>query len=143
MEESMRCSCAIAIAVASVAAVGCGGGFAVGRPWDAATEATVFDDGIDVVDDPAKLSGEWAFRERENLNARSNLADFVAVVSITSIQTMKDVDGTEARRIDTRVMNIIYGTTPGKTLVLKSSSTPAGKARSLPAVLSCASPIRN
>jgi hypothetical protein len=126
MEESMRRSCAIAIAVASVAAVGCGGSFAVGRPWDAAAEATVFDDGIDVVDDPEKLSGEWAFRARQDLDARSNLADLVAVVNITSVQTTKDVDGTEARRIDTRVMSILYGTTPDKTLVLKSSSTALG-----------------
>jgi hypothetical protein len=128
MEDSMRRCWAVAIAVLSVAAIGCGGGFAVGRPWDAAGEATVFDDGIDMVDDPAKLSGEWAFRARQDLDARSNLADMIAVVNIVSIQTMKDVDGTEARRVDTRIVRILYGATPDKALVLKSSATSLGNA---------------
>jgi hypothetical protein len=122
----MRRSCAIAIAAASAVVLGCGGGFAVGRPWDAATEATVFDDGIDMVDDLAKLSGEWAFRAREDLDARSNLADMVAVVTVLSIGTMKDVDGTEARRIDGRVERTLYGSSPGKNLVLKSAASALG-----------------
>ena len=124
----MRRSCAIAIAAASAVVLGCGGGFAVGRPWDAATEATVFDDGIDVVDDLAKLSGEWAFRARRDLDARSNLADTVAVVTIMSIGTMKDVDGSEARRIDGRVERTLYGASPGKNIVLESSASALGNA---------------
>jgi len=122
----MRVSCAIAIAAVSLAAIGCGGAFATGRPWDAAAEATVFDDGIDVLDDPAKLAGEWAFRARQDLDARSNLADMVAVVTIVSVQTTKDVDGTEARRIDARVNDLLYGAAPDRSLALKSSATSLG-----------------
>lgn len=121
----MRRSLLFAIASA-VAVVGCGGEFKVGRPWDAASEASVFDDGIDLIDDPAKLSGEWAFRAREDLDARSSLADLVAVVTIASVQTTKDMDGAEARRVDTRIEKILYGQAPEKTLVLLSSSTALG-----------------
>jgi hypothetical protein len=126
MEDSMRRSCAIAIAALSVVTAGCGGGFTVGRDWDPAAEATVFDDGIDVVDDPAKLSGEWAFRARQDLDERSNLADMVAVVNILSIQTTKDVDGTEAQRIDARVERVLYGASPGRTLALNSPASSLG-----------------
>jgi hypothetical protein len=124
----MRRTWTWAIAAVSLAAYGCGGGFAVGRPWDAASEATVFDDGIDLVDDPAKLSGEWAFRARQEIDARSNLADMIAVVSIGSVQTTKDMDGTEARRIDARVIDTVYGSAPDKALVLKSSASSLGNA---------------
>jgi hypothetical protein len=125
MEDSMRWSRAIAI-LALAAASGCGGSFAVGRPWDAAAEATVFDDGIDVVDDTTKLSGEWAFRAREDLDARSNLADMFAVVDITSVQTTKDIDGKEGRRIDARVDRILYGTAPDRVLVLEAAAASLG-----------------
>jgi len=124
----MRRCCAIAIAALSVVMIGCGGGFAAGRPWDAAMEATVFDDGIDVVDNPAKLSGEWAFRARRDLEARSNLADMVAVVTIMSVQTMRDVDSNEARRVDARVEKALYGSSPNNNLVLKSSASALGNA---------------
>ena len=124
----MRRCCAIAIAAVSVVMIGCGGGFAAGRPWDAANEATVFDDGIDVIDDPAKLSGEWAFRARRDLESRSNLADMVAVVTIISVQTMKDVDGVEAHRVDALLKKALYGSSPTKNLVLKSSASALGNA---------------
>lgn len=124
----MRRSRAIAIAIlaASAFASGCGGGFAVGRQWDAETEATVFDDGIDLIDDTAKLSGEWAFRAEQDLDSRSNLADLVAVVNITSVQTTKDIDGKEGRRLDTRIVKILYGAAPDTLLVLVASSSSLG-----------------
>jgi hypothetical protein len=119
---------AIAIVAASVAALGCGGGFAVGRPWDAASEATVFDDGIDVIDDLDKLAGEWIFKARQDLDARASLADMVAVVSVMSVQTTKDIDGTEARRIDARVERVLYGKTPARNLALESTASALGNA---------------
>jgi hypothetical protein len=128
MEDSMRRSCAVAIAAVSAVMAGCGGGFTAGRDWDPATEATVFDDGIDLIDDPAKLSGEWEFQARQDVDARSNLADMVAVVNILSVQTTKDVDGTEAQRIDARVEKTMYGASPGRTLALKSPSSALGYA---------------
>ena len=127
MQDSVRRCLLFAIA-AAVAAAGCGGEFKVGRPWDAAAEASVFDDGIDLVDDPAKLSDQWAFRARDDMRARASLADLVAVVTVSSVQTAKDVDGAEVRRIDARIDDILYGRAPDKTLALLSPASSLGHA---------------
>ncbi len=116
---------AIAIAV-SFGVFGCGGGFATGRPWNAEAEASVFDDGVDLVDDPAKLSGEWETAAQMALQHRASSADMTAIVDISSIQTTKDVDGTEARRISVDLVELLYGATPEKTITFESAATALG-----------------
>ena len=106
--------------LAALCSLGCGGGgFQAGNPWDPA-ESKVFDDGLDLIDDLSKLSGEWAYRSEEQLDARVNLADLVAVISINSVQTTENLEGAQAKRIEAPIARSLYGDSPSETLVLLS-----------------------
>jgi hypothetical protein len=122
----MKCVRAAVIVVLSLAASACGGGFVAGRAWDAEAEATIFDDGVDLVDDPAKLSGEFEDGARRALEIRAATADLTALVEVTSIQTTKDVDGTEARRIGAELTEILYGKAPDPSIAFESAATALG-----------------
>ena len=106
---------------------GCAGGFKAGNPWDP-KEGRLFDDGIDMVKDLGGLSGEFAYKAEEELNARVNLSDTVAVVSIQAIQTNKDIDNNEVKRIETSVVNLLHGQNIGETIVLSSEKSALGHA---------------
>jgi hypothetical protein len=120
-----RTLAAIVIAF-SLTVVGCGAGFVAGKPWNAEIEGSVFDDGVDLVDDPAKLSGEWEASARRALEVRSSVADLTAVVKITSIQTTKNVDGQEARRITVEIAETLYGKAPDPSIALESAASALG-----------------
>lgn len=97
----------------------------LGDPWDP-EEAQFFDDGVDLVKDLSSLSGEWAFREKNRLEGRNQLSDFIALVDIRSVQTHTDLDGAEMKRIDVTVEEVIYGQAPDKLLFLESRENAPG-----------------
>ena len=103
----------------------CGTAFTAGQPWDP-NEGRFFDDGIDLIAEPSKLSGEWAFRCDEELGARVSLADLIAVVKVGTVQTTQDLDGLEAKRIDTSIVEVLYGQTPTGAFALRSSKESMG-----------------
>jgi hypothetical protein len=85
-------------------------------------EAQFFDDSIDIIDDYNNLSGQWAFDAKEEFNGRSNLADIIAIVNITSIQTSQDNSGKEEKRIEMEVTQLIYGTLESNNIVLATNA---------------------
>lgn len=97
----------------------------VGAPWDV-KEAAFFDDGMDFVKDPESLSGEWAFRHRNLLEGRIQLADSVAVVEVKTVQTKTDVEGREVKRIDVSIAEQLYGKNPENDISLESAETSPG-----------------
>jgi hypothetical protein len=97
----------------------------VGEPWDS-KEAPFFDDGVDVIKDPQALSGEWAYRQRNWLEGRIQLADTISIVNIQSVQTKTDVEGNSVKRIDVAVVKPIYGQTPAEDLSLVSPQDAPG-----------------
>jgi len=105
--------------------VGCGGGFKVGSPWNP-NEARFFDDGIDLIKQPSKLGGEWAYNHDEELDARVNLGDLTAVVQVLTVQTTTDLDGKEAKRIEAQFTDVWYGETPTPKVFLQSSKDSLG-----------------
>ena len=104
----------------------CGGASVkLGEPWRP-EESPFFDDGVDLVKDLSSLSGEWAYRHKNWLEGRIQLADVVAIVEITSVQTKTDVDGREVKRIDVLVLESLYGTPANNPLSLESQEDAPG-----------------
>ncbi|MBN2802066.1 MAG: hypothetical protein JXR91_03130 [Deltaproteobacteria bacterium] len=85
-------------------------------------EAQFFDDSIDIIEDYNNLSGQWEFDAKEEFNGRSNLADIIAIVNITSIQTSQDNSGKEEKRIEMLVTKFIYGTLESNDIVLATNA---------------------
>lgn len=115
----------IPLVVACSLAAGCGGGFKVGSPWNP-NEARFFDDGIDLIKQPSKLGGEWAYNHEEELDARVNLGDLVALVTLLTVQTTTDIDGAEAKRIEAQITESWYGSAPTEKVFLQSSKDSLG-----------------
>jgi hypothetical protein len=115
----------ICSAVIGLLAAGCGGGFKVGAAWNP-NEARFFDDGVDLIKQPSKLGGEWAYNHQEELDARVNLGDLVAVVEVLTLQTATDIEGQEAKRIEIRVIERLNGATPTENISLQSSKASLG-----------------
>jgi hypothetical protein len=107
-------------------AAGCGGAFSsVGPPWRS-EDAQFFDDGIDLIENPTVLSGAWGDRQKNWTEGRIQLADVVAAVEISAVQSEVDVDKNEARRIDAVVSDILYGSLKDRQVSLKSPSASPG-----------------
>ncbi len=116
---------ATAVAVSLIALAGCGGGFALGEPWEPG-EARFFDNGVDLMKQPSKLSGQWAYDQQQELDGRVTLADLIAVVEIGSVQTTTDLEGREAKRIEVDIVDRLYGEAPSDTLSLESGRESIG-----------------
>ena len=86
----------------------------------------MFDDGVDLLQDISKLSGEWGYQAEQELEARSHLADMVAIVTVLAVQTNEDLEGIESKKIEARIEDIIYGDAPSKDLALNSTSKSLG-----------------
>lgn len=113
------------VSAAVLLASGCGGGFKVGSPWNP-NESRFFDDGIDLIKEPSKLGGEWAYNHEEELDARVNLGDLTALVSVLTVQTATDLEGKEAKRIEAQILEPWYGSSPTETIFLQSSKDSLG-----------------
>jgi hypothetical protein len=110
----------VTVAVVFGFVCGCAGAsFRVGDPWDP-KERDFFDDGIDVFEDLSSLSGEWAYRQENMLEARTQISDFMAEVKVQSVQTSSDVDGGASKRIVVVIRNRLYGESPDKRITLES-----------------------
>jgi hypothetical protein len=100
-------------------------GFEVGKPWNP-EETPFFDDGVDVVDNLANLSGKWRHQQERLFDARVQLADLIAEVEILSVQTSSDLESETSKRIEVRIVEIMYGKAPSDTLPLVSRKNAPG-----------------
>lgn len=107
--------------------IGCAKSVILGNPF-ASFEEPFFDDGIDVVVDYSTLSGQWAFSAEEELDARCNLSDVVAEVTIVSVQINSDVAGQEERRIEIKLDSFLYGALDTNNFLLISQIDAKGYA---------------
>ena len=106
---------------------GCGTAFKTGKSWDP-KEARLFDDGIDVIADMSTLSGKWEYDMKNELDARTNLADTVAIVEVLAVQTNEDIDGVMSKNLDARIVDFVYGASPSREITLKSNQNSLGYA---------------
>jgi hypothetical protein len=106
--------------------VSCSGMIAsVGNPWDP-REENFFDDGVDMLETPDTAAGQWGLQQKNLLEGRIQLSDFVAIVDVQSIKTSTDVEKTEIRHIDVEIHRVLYGNRPESKLSLKSAPSSPG-----------------
>ncbi len=104
---------------------GCAGTLTDIREWNP-SEEKFFDDGIDIIEDNSKLSGQWAFDAEEELNGRANLADVIAIVTIVAVQTNNNISEVDEKRIEVKIDKLLYGKVKQKHIVLTSRSRTKG-----------------
>ena len=90
------------------------------------SERRFFDDGLDVVENLDGIQGQFGFEEREALDARCNLSDVIAEITIVSVQDTEGVGGVAEKRIRIKVDRVIYGDMTGDELNLTSSANALG-----------------
>jgi hypothetical protein len=105
----------------------CGGASysTVGAVWDP-REARFFDDGVDLIEDPHGTTGIFGFRQKDLLEGRIQLSDFVAIVTVQTVRTSSNMDGVETKHVDVTIEKRLYGDRPERTISLKSESTSTG-----------------
>jgi hypothetical protein len=116
---------AVVCTVLLLAACGASDRAARGAAWNP-EEATLFDDGIDVIESFTTLSGNFRFDAEEELNARANLADVILLGDIRSVQQSEDVDGVRTKRITLDVEKVLYGKWRDKEFILVSGQESLG-----------------
>lgn len=117
---------AITLIFAAMITLGCATGkFRTGEPFQKG-EARFFDDGVDMIDDMTRLSGQWAFQANEELEGRVQLADFIAEVNVLAVQTVRDVERREAVRIEVELVDTFWGSAPAEILSLSSPVSSPG-----------------
>lgn len=79
----------------------CGGSQATERAVTAFTaeHESVFENGLDMVQDPSALGGGWLTSWEEELDQRVTLADAVALVTVTTIRTDTDLERRDTLRL--------------------------------------------
>ena len=110
----------------SLAASACGSTSSqfVARPITAA-QAAVYDNGIDYVDNPSLLEGQWLETWEREIDQRVTEADAVSYVTISTIRTDADLERRETFRLTAHSDSIRYGTLD-QDFVLISARTDAG-----------------
>ena len=86
--------------------VGCGGGASSTRATEfLPTDDVLFDEGMDLVDDPVIIEGEWI----GHFEQRVDRADLIVEVQIESLSSDVDLDRRASYRLNARVRDQIKG----------------------------------
>ena len=104
---------------------GCAKTVQPGKPFSD-SERRFFDDSIDVVEDINALQGQFGFEAREDVDARSNLADVIAVVEILSVNSSVGANSQKEMRLDVQVKEILYGEVTANQIQLRSNANALG-----------------
>ena len=96
----------------------------VARPITAA-QAAVYDNGIDYVDNPALLEGNWLETWEREIDQRVTDSDVVSYVTISTIRTDADLERRETFRLTAHSDSIRFGTVE-EDFVIVSARTDAG-----------------
>jgi hypothetical protein len=112
------------ILLAVVALVGCGGApvARVTSPFST-SDATVFDQGVDFIDDPSILDGHWQDDWNRDFQHRIGSADLVELVHIVSLRTVTQPDEEPQYTIDVDPQRALLGDALDVDLVSRTSDT--------------------
>jgi hypothetical protein len=80
-------------------------------------ELRVFDHGVDFVDDPEILAGQWRRSWSDDLQARVGSADLILLTRINSAQATRIPDVGPSYRLDTAPDSALFGTSADIDLV--------------------------
>ena len=115
--------CLLVLSFALLAA-SCGGApvARVTSPFTA-SDATVFDQGVDFVDDPDILDGHWEEDWTREFQHRVGAADLIEVVNVVSLRTVTPPDEDPQYRIDIAPTRALLGDVMDVDLIAKSSDS--------------------
>jgi hypothetical protein len=94
------------------AVVACGGASAVNVTPTTPEQRRVLDHGVDFVEDPEVLEGQWRQDWSRELELRISAADIVAIVDVLSIQTSRIPDQGNAIRVHVRRQRALLPSDP-------------------------------
>ena len=94
--------------------VACGGASSAGhiRSEFTAQDATLFDDVVDLIEDPAALEAAWGDVDGSVIRNRVGRADLVAIVNVTALRNDVDLDRKETYRIHVESEKDLLGKSP-------------------------------
>jgi hypothetical protein len=111
------------IALASALALSACGGSKQGKPTVTSEfgvrEAQLFEDGVDLIEDPSGLEGQWRDDWENDLNERISKSDLIASGTVTTLRTDVDLEKRTSYRVVFAVEHVFKGekTAPELTLV--------------------------
>jgi len=91
-----------------------------------ATDAQLFPDGIDLVGDPAGLTGRWADEWATEMRDRVQRSDLVALVTVNTLRTDISPEQRTTYWLEAQVKDVLKGTFGADELSLPSSDEDTG-----------------
>lgn len=116
---------AAAMAPVSLAACGSSAPRIVVTPMTSA-QGVVFENGVDFIDDPSILEGNWLETWEQEVDLRVRSADVVAYVRITTVRTDTDLERRETHRLVAHIDSLRLGEGVGDDLELVAREGDAG-----------------
>lgn len=119
MPRASLLSLSVSFALAGLAVAACGPGVSAVRVTSptSAAELRVFDHGVDLVDDPDILAGQWRESWGEELQSRVGSADVIELVHVNSAQATRIPDQGPSYRLDIEPSDTLLGESADITLV--------------------------
>ncbi|MFI5306169.1 MAG: hypothetical protein ACHQ53_02390 [Polyangiales bacterium] len=90
-------------------------------------DAALFEDGVDLIEDPGQLEGQWKTDWDRDLDRRIAQADVIAVGTVTTLRADVDLDRRTSRHLVLAVERTLEGKAPSE-LILVSREGAAGYA---------------
>ncbi len=109
-----RATLALLSMTSTFAVAGCGGSAAAVRVTSpfTAEHATAFENGIDYIDDPSILEGQWLRSWEEEIDRRVSLSDAIALITVTTLRQDVDLDRRSTYRLIAHVDRQRHGEVP-------------------------------
>lgn len=81
-------------------------------------QSTVFENGVDYIDDPTLLEGNWLETWEQEIDLRVRSSDVIAYVRITTMRTDTDLERHETHRLIAHIDSLRQGASPEEELEL-------------------------
>ena len=88
------------------------------------SDATLFDDGVDFVEDPGRLRGSWLGDFHDSLRRRIERADTIAVVRVEALGEGTDTSGGTTHVLSVSVEDTLKGELPDNATLASEPQSP-------------------
>jgi hypothetical protein len=89
-------------------------------------QSTVFENGVDFIDDPTLLEGSWLETWEQEVDLRVRSSDVIAYVRITTMRTDTDLERHETHRLIAHIDSLRHGEAAGEEIELVVREGEAG-----------------
>jgi hypothetical protein len=121
-----------ALALSMAGWAGCGASAVQGKPQVTSEfgvrEGQLFEDGIDLIEDPQGLEGQWRDDWENDLNERISKSDLIASGTVTTLRTDIDLEKHTSYRVVFAIERVFKGEKPSSELTLVSIAGAGGYA---------------